>query len=357
MTSVTVTVSGGGRGSSAPRTHGERRRCRRGPGGRSRSRGPAASTSSRSGRRKTYDHEAASPTSRSASSSCSCSTVNDSAGSNQGPKAGARPRPSAARRSSPPTSSLSRRDHGACSSRTFQMMPRCPPGRTTLAISRERALRVEPVERLAGDDRVDSRVLDRDVLRAAARRPAREGLLGDRAHAVVRLHREHVVAEAREQHRESPGAGPEVEHACRRLSADQPGRSPWRVAGPEAVVGVRARPERQPAVRPRRLAGPTLLTNPQRYARRTSLGSLAAHDRRPRQHAAGGGRRHAPGRRRPPRADAGAAGQARGDARRGHRAVHARLAAHPHPRRGAQQRTRTWRPAPRPATRSASWAG
>ena len=186
-------------------------------------------------------------------SCCSCSTTSDSAGPNAGPKSGARPRPSRARRSSAPTSSLRRADQLARSSRTFQMTPRWPPGRTTRAISGSARSGSNQWNACADDDRVDARVLDRDLLGVARRRTPRQQALGDRAHPVVGLDRQDVVAPAR---RARPRGGRCLRRGPARVraAARRPATLPLRrVARPEAVVAVGRLAERQPALRPGRL--------------------------------------------------------------------------------------------------------
>ena len=111
----------------------------------------------------------------------------------------------------------------------------------------ERGLGVEPVERLADEDGVHRRIVERDRLGppvedAVRLRRARQ----HRAHAGIGLDRDHPVEALDERARQLARAGPEVEHDGLRAEAeprdDEVDRR-RRILGPDAVVVLGPPPE------------------------------------------------------------------------------------------------------------------
>ena len=75
----------------------------------------------------------------------------------------------------------------------------------------DRTSRIKPVERLADENAVDARVLERDRLGGAGK--DRTGA-DERTHLVVRFDGDHAREPLNELSRQPSGSGSQVEHAC-----------------------------------------------------------------------------------------------------------------------------------------------
>ena len=140
-------------------------------------------------------------------------------------------------------------DHSASTqsterSRAFQIRPTRPPGRIDPGELAERAVGVEPVERLGHGDGVERRRCERQRLgRARDERDPRHDLAQARAHLLDRLDREEVGAGGREERGQLAGPGRQV--AAARAGAErevlgEPRDGVGRVRRAGPVVGTRA---------------------------------------------------------------------------------------------------------------------
>jgi hypothetical protein len=108
-----------------------------------------------------------------------------------------------------------------------------------------RALEIEPVEGLGDEDGVDRCVGQGDRLRGAAQHlRRRHAALQDRAHAVDRLDRDHLVGVLDQHAGQLPGPGGEIEDRVGAEALDQARNCARRPARPRAIVVLRLRAER-----------------------------------------------------------------------------------------------------------------